>query len=224
MNTVDQIDSLTRATRRREFEDGLVDLLYGGVFLILGLASWFVYSTVGLRWLATVLIRYREIASIGLLVFVPALVLVIFAARRLIERWRRAYLWKGRGYVQSLRWQVKPAVSAAAAVSCLGLIGGVAWLTAVGTLNQDHLLRSLTSGVSLGTAIVYFGMGVDLRIRRYLVVGIAGAVLSLPLLLLAISFSQSWLLLGGGWMLILGIPGVWALRRSVSAIAEPVDG
>ena len=64
------------------------------------------------------------------------------------------------------------------------------------------------------------GMGIDLRIRRYQAVGIAGLTLSLTVLSQPASFSQSWLLFGVGWMAILTVSGLWAVRQSVLNLAE----
>jgi hypothetical protein len=220
MNNMDEIDNLTRLTRKREFDDGLVDILYGGVFLAMGLAGWFLFSEFGLRWFATALVQRREITIVALLALVAALVLAILGSRRLIERIRRSYLWKEKGYVESLRWQVKTSVSAVAVLASIALIIAAVWLMARGSLSEDVVLTALVAAVSVGSAIVYLGMGIDLRIRRYVGVGIAGLILSALVLGQMTSFSESWLLVGVGWMIILAVSGMWALRQSVLSLAE----
>jgi hypothetical protein len=220
MNKMDEIDNLTRLTRKREFDDGLVDILYGGVFLAMGLAGWFLFSEFGLRWFATALVQRREITIVALLALVAALVLAILGSRRLIERIRRSYLWKEKGYVESLRWQVKTSVSAVAVLASIALIIAAVWLMARGSLSEDVVLTALVAAVSVGSAIVYLGMGIDLRIRRYVGVGIAGLILSALVLGQMTSFSESWLLVGVGWMIILAVSGMWALRQSVLSLAE----
>ena len=220
MNNIDEIDNLTRLTRKREFDDGLVDILYGGVFLVMGLAGWFLFSEFGLRWFATALVQRQEITIIALLALVAALVLAIYGSRRLIGRIRRSYLWKDRGYVEPLRWQVKKSVSAAAVLASIALIIAAVWLMSKGSLSDNEALSALAAAVSLGTAIVYLGMGIDLRIRRYVYVGIAGLALSALVLGQMTTFSESWLLVGAGWMIILTVSGLWALRQSVLSLAE----
>lgn len=220
MNNIDEIDNLTRLTRKREFDDGLVDILYGGVFLVIGLANWFLFSEFGLRWFATALVQRREITIVTLVALVAALVLAIFGSRRLIQRIRRSYLWKERGYVEPLRWQVKKSVSAAAVLASIALIIAAVWLMSKGSLSDNEALSALVAAVSLGTAIVYLGMGIDLRIRRYIGVGIAGLALSALVLGQMTTFSESWLLFGIGWMIILAVSGLWALRQSVLILAE----
>jgi len=220
MNNMDEIDNLTRLTRKREFDDGLVDILYGGVFLAIGLANWFLFSEFGLRWFATALVQRREITIVALIALVAALVLAIFGSRRLIGRIRRSYLWKERGYVEPLRWQVKTSVSTAAVLASIALIIAAFWLMSRGSLSEEEVLSALVAAVSVGTAIVYLGIGIDLRIRRYVCVGIAGLILSALVLGQMTSFSESWLLVGVGWMIILTVSGLWALRQSVLSLAE----
>jgi len=74
------------------------------------------------------------------------------------------------------------------------------WQMATGSLSEEAVLRTLAASASLGTAIVYLGTGIDLRLRRYEAVGIAGLILSVTVLSQPASFSQSWPLFGVGWM------------------------
>lgn len=220
MNSLEHIDKLTRQTRRREFDDGLMDILNGGVFLLLGIANWFVFSAAGMSWLATAFIKRQEIAILALLAVVPALLLAIYGLRRLIARIRRAYLWKESGYVESLRWQVSKWINIIAVLGSVTLIAVAVRLMIGGSITEEQVLRAVATSVSLGTAIVYLGMGIDLRIRRYVVVGLAGLVLSAIVLAQAVSFSESWLMVGIGWMAILTVAGLWALRHSVLSLVD----
>jgi len=220
MNNLNQLDELTRATRKREFDDGLVDILYGLVFLVFGLGGWLLFSTEGLAWFATALIQQREIVIIALVALVPVLLLAIYGTRRFIERIRRSYLWKDSGYVEPLGWQVKRSVMIAAVLASIALIIAAFWLMATGSLSEEAVLRALAASACLGTAVVYLGMGIDLRISRYVGVGIAGLILSVMVLTLSASFSESWLVVGIGWMAILTASGLWAFRQSVLSLAE----
>ncbi len=220
MNNIDEIDNLTRQTRKREFDDGLVDVLYGLVFLILGLGGWFLFSAVGLRWIAVALVQRREITIIALLALLPAFWLAIYGSRRLVEWIRRSYLWTETGYVEPLKWQVRTSVTLGAGFASIALIIVGVWLMATGSLSEEALLRTLVASASLGTAIVYLGMGIDLRLRRHVGIGITGLILSAIVLTQTTSFSESWLLVGAGWMAILTVSGLWALRQSVLNLAE----
>ncbi len=220
MNNIEEFDNLTRLTRKREFDDGLVDILYGFVFLILGLGGWFLFSTVGLEWFATALVQQREITLIALIILTAVLILVIHGMRRLIQRIRHSYLWKDSGYVEPLRWQVKRSITVIAVFLSIALIIVSVWLMMVGSLSEETVLRALVASVSLGTAIVYLGMGIDLRIRRYVGVGITGLILSVIILGQSATFSEAWLLVGVGWMAILTVSGLWAFRQSMLTLAE----
>ncbi len=220
MNNIDEIDNLTRQTRMREFDDGLVDILYGLVFLIMGLGGWFLFSAEGLRWFAVALVQQREITIIALLALLPAFWLAIYGSRRLVDWIRRSYLWTETGYVEPLKWQVRTSVTLAAVFASIALIIAAFWLMTIGSLSEEAVLRTLVASASLGTAVIYFGMGIDLRFRRYKAVGIAGLILSAIVLRQPTSFSQSWLLFGVGWMAILTVSGLWALRQSVLSLVE----
>jgi hypothetical protein len=220
MNNIDEIDNLTRQTRKHEFDDGLVDILYGLVFLIIGLGGWFLFSAVGLRWFAVALVQRREITIIALLALLPAFWLAIYGSRRLVDWIRRSYLWTETGYVEPLKWQVRTSVTLAAGFASIALIILAIWLMATGSLSEEAVLRTLAASASMGTAIVYLGTGIDLRFRRYEAVGIAGLVLSAIVLGQSASFAESWLLVGVGWMIILVVSGLWALRQSVLSLAE----
>ncbi len=220
MNNMDEIDSLTRLTRKREFDDGLVDILYGVFSLVMGLVGWFLFSLVGIRWLGTALFQQRAITIIALLALTLAFVLTMRGSRHLIERIRRSYLWKESGYVEPLKWQVRRSVTLIAGFASIALILVAVWLMARGLLSEEEVLIALAASASVGTAIVYLGMGIDLRLRRHVGVGIAGLILSAIVLTQTTSFSESWLLVGVGWMAVLSVSGLWAFRQSVLNLAE----
>lgn len=219
MNRIREIDALTRQTRRREFDDGLMDLVYGVVVLALCAANWLIFSSFGMRWLATALIREREITTIGLLALVAVFVLAIFGLRRLVSRIRRAYFWRDSGVVEPLRWQVSRPAAISGVVAAVALIVLGTWLMSRGLWTEEQALRTLPASVALGTALLYLGMGIELRVQRYALVGVAGVVLAALTLSQNRSFSSAWLAVGIGWMAIMGVSGLWALRRSVLRLA-----
>lgn len=220
INHISNLDNLTRGTRRREFDDGLMDFVYGGVFLILSLFGWLFFSPTGMRWLVTALLYNREVTMIGLLSLVPLLLLLIFGAKRMVDRIRRSIIWEDSGFVKSLRWQVSWPINLLAGVVSIIMIIGALLLMIRGSLSQEAVLRALVSSMGVATGIVYFGMGRELNLRRYKWVGIAGAVFSALILIMPISFSVSWLLLGIFWMAVLFLSGLWALRQSLLALEE----
>lgn len=220
MNRVSELDKLTRLTRRREYDDGLMDFVFGITFLFISLAGWFFFSSVGLTWFISSLIQNRELTLIGLITLIPLLILIIAGARRLVERIRRNSLWKNRGFVKSLSWQISWQINVFSGVVLIAMIALAAWLLSQGTVNQDFVLRTLVSALGVATSIVFFGMGKDLGLRRYVWVGLAGGLLSALISIAPISFSISWFVLGSLWMIILTISGLWALQKSLLALKE----
>jgi DNA-binding transcriptional ArsR family regulator len=191
MNHISNLDNLTRTTRRREFDDGLMDFVYASTFLIISLLGWLCFSPKGIRWLATALIFNREITIIGLISLVPLLVLLIFGARRVVDRIRRSIIWVDRGFVKALRWQVSWPINLIAVVVSIIMIITAVGLMRRGSIGQDAVLIALVSSIGVATGIVYFGMGIELKLLRYKWVGITGAVLSVLLIPMPISFSVS---------------------------------
>ena len=220
MNHVSNMDRLTHLTRRREYEDGLMDFVYWSVFLILCLFGWLLFSPTGMRWLVTALLYNREVTIIGLLTLLPLLILLVFGAKRIVDRIRRSIIWKDSGFVKSLRWQVSWQINLLAGVVSITMLIVAVWLMIRGSISQEAVLRTLVSSAGVATGIVYFGTGKELNLRRYKWVGIAGAVFSVLILIMPISFSVSWLLLGIVWMSFLSLSGLWTLRQSLLALEE----
>ena len=215
MNTDLDLDELTRRTRRREFDDGLMDFLIGGFILVGCLIVAFIYSASGMEWYVNYIIRHRELAIIGLITLIPIYVLIIEGAKRLISRIRRTTFWRDSGFVTPLRLQVSWPINLLATAILLGVVIVSAALMYRGVIGPEVLLRSVVSGTGMATGVVYFGMGVSLRLRRYQVVGIVGGLFSAGILLSSVSFAMSWALLGIIWGLVLFISGFWALRLSI---------
>ncbi len=224
MNQVVDLDRLTQATRRREFDDGLADFAAGAVILALGLLDWLLFSTAGLAWYATALAKHRALTLAGLLALMLLVVVGAWGARRAIGRIRMSENWRRRGIVRPLRRQIGWPTALAAALTVGGMLAGAATMLANGRIDQDGVLRTLVAAAGVGTGAVYLGIGVSLRIRRYLVVGPAGGVLSALILFSTLSFSAAWLVLGAIWGSLLGASGAWALRQSMASSSESNDG
>lgn len=217
------MDALTRATRRREFEDGLGDFAVGGIFLLLGALDWFIFSTSGLEWYARALAQHRGLTYLGLAILAVILIGGPIAARKAIQRIRLAESWRSRGYVVPLRLASRPTIVASALVT-IGILLTAARLLAAGRIEAEVALQALVVAAGIGTAIVYFGLGLTLELTRYLVVGLVGAIISLAILPAVDTFSQSWLLLGVGWAALLASSGLWALRQTIAAKVQSASG
>ena len=82
MNHVTEFDNLTKATRRREFDDGLMDYVFGGTILFIGLLGWFFFSSFGLRWLFAGFLQNQDITIIVLVTIFLLLILSQLADQR----------------------------------------------------------------------------------------------------------------------------------------------
>lgn len=220
MDLINQMDNLTRRTRRREFEDGLMDYVLALTFLLLGSAVGFFLSPVGLRWYVTSLLWNREITIIAGLGGFGLFILILFGARRLVASIRRKTLWKNRGFVKSLRWQVGPRVNLLAGAVLIAMLIAAFVLMQTGLVNSDFVLRTLVAAAGVATGIVLFGVGRELDLGRYRRVGVIGGAVSALIILLPLSFSNAWLTLGIGWTILFAFSGTWALRKSLAALGE----
>lgn len=220
MNHITEFDNLTKATRRREFDDGLMDYVFGCTCLLIGLLGWFFFSSFGLRWIVIGMLQNRELTIIAFIAIIALLILLISGARRMIEYIRRKTLWKNRGFVKSLRWQVSWQINVLAGAVGIAMIVIAVWLMSNGYLIQEIVLRTLVSSTGVATGIVLFGMGKELNLQRYKWAGSIGGLLSTLVILMPISFSISWLVLGIVWIVVLTVSGSWALRKSILALRE----
>jgi hypothetical protein len=217
-------EELTLQTRRLDFEDGLTDLQVGALFLVMSLGAAFFFSTAGITWFARALILQREITLVALAGIFGCFILVAFGSRRLIARVRREYLWKERGEIVPLPWQVEPWVNVLAAAVFMILMMLGLWVVLRGGSENEAILRLLIAASGVATGITYLGMGRSLRLNRYLPVGIVGGLLSGVLFFIPLAFSESWLGLGVIWTTVLLISGLYALRRTRLSMFEVNHG
>lgn len=214
------LDSLTRNTRRLEFDDGLNDLQNALVFLLLGLLGGFFMSTTGITLYMRGMIFNQEITTIALLTLFLLLILITFGARRWITRYRKQVLWRHLGEMEPFRWQVDRKVNVLASaiwlvVAYLGL-----FTFTRDPMDLDAAMRVLIAAGGIATGVVYIMMGKTLAITRYLWVGLIGSLLSAPLMFAPIDGSLSWVVFGLIWVGILGISGISALRGSLQRLRE----
>jgi hypothetical protein len=201
-----------RKTQRLEYEDGLRDFQIATIFLLVGLANWFIFTPTGLDLLARMAVRLEDLLLPALGGLLGLVLLLLFASEKVMERIRRATFWKDSGFVKPLRsGVVKNSIMVLSTIALLGIIIGSVWLMSRGILSQAFALRSIPASAGLATAIVFGSIGINLRIRRYILVSAAGAVLSTGLLLIEMTFASAYLWAGIGWALIFSISGIWAL-------------
>ena len=220
MKTLSELDQLTQQTRRRDFEDGLVDFIYAVGFLALGTLSWFALSPTGMRWYISAVIRNKEITLLMFILILGLFILVLFGSRRLVDHLRQSVFWKERGFTKPLHQQVRWPTQLVAVIISLGIILGAFLLILRGRVDPVIALRSVAAAGGVATGITFLGIGLDLSIRRYQVVAVCGMVVSALILFYPFTFAASWLVFGAAWGLILALSGTWALRKTAHQKGE----
>ena len=223
MNERIDLDSLTRNTRRLEFEDGLNDLQNSLVFLLLSLLGTLFMSTAGITLYMRAMIFNEEITTIALLALIPLFVLITFGARRLIARYRKQVLWRHLGEVEPFRWQVDSRVSVLAAAIWLAVVIVGLFAFAGDPMDLDADMRVLVAAGGIATGVIYFAMGQTLGIQRYRWVGLIGGLLSAALIITPLNVGLSWLAFGLIWMVMLMVSGIYALRGTLMKLRASVS-
>lgn len=220
MNPTLDLDELTRSTRRREFEDGLVDFMNAGVFLVVSLLLASVYSAACMRTAIHLAINHPDLMLVTLVALAPVMAILLIVSNKLIERTRRRKFWKAHGIVHPLRGYIDWRINAIAAITVVILTFIGMWGTLLGDFAPGTDLRTFAGSVGIATGIVYLGMGQAIRLPRYKTVGFVGGMLSAVIPFLPISMSSSWAALGAIWTLMLVASGVVGLRHTRPASGE----
>jgi hypothetical protein len=218
MNKYIDLDSLTRTTRRLEFEDGLNDFQNGLVFLILGFLSSLFMSTTGLTLYMRAILFNPGITTIALLALIPFLFLLTFGIRHLIRLYRRRVLWRHLGEIEPFKWQVDSRINVLAAVVWLVVIIIGLVLLSGDPMNLDADMRVIAGAGGIATGVVYFAMGQSLALTRYRWVGIIGGLLSAVLMISPLNVSFSWLAIGIIWAVTLAVSGALAFRSTLKRL------
>ena len=220
MDHLTELDNLTKATLRHDYDDGLMDYFISGTFLIISLAGWFFFSNFGLVWIANNMIRNREITTIVLITWIPLFLLYTFGARRIIELIRKNIYYKNRGFVKPLRlygsWQLNALASAIFVI----IIFFASRLLLNDSVSLEIFLRTLVSSTWIATAFIFFGLGKQMDLNRYKWVSVTGGLFSTLLIFIPVNFSISWMLNGIVWIIVLIISGSLALRKSLISLRE----
>lgn len=223
MKAIWDLDDLTRKTRRREFDDGLVDLLNAVICIIVGLLTASVYSASSIRWILRMLEVYPEVTAVFILALVPLLAVLIVCSRSTIDKIRRNTLRAARGYVKpqhEVDWRTRvPALIIVMTWASIGF-----WGTLRGWLPPDSDMRFLISGIGIAAGVVYFGKGLILKFPRYILVGGIGGVLSIAFIIIPFSVSTSWAVLSIFWSTLLLLSGFVGLRTAMQMMGGSDNG
>jgi hypothetical protein len=218
------LDELTRKARRIEFDDGLTDLQTAIVFLLLGFVNAFFLSGTGMELYVRALLADRELALVGMLGLLGAIVLLLFGSRRVVRWIRVKKLWAGGGRATPRAWQLDRWVAfIALGAFFLIFVPGMLLLPRE-PLDMHSGLRVTIAAGSAATAVIYFAIGRVLRVGRYTWVALAGVAVTLLLLVTRLSAAGAWIVFGLVWGLALTISGGLALRRALAQLEGPRDG
>jgi hypothetical protein len=209
-------------TKQYEFADGLRDIQLGIVLIMMGgVWFWLMYQP---SWMMFMIQVGRDYGRWAVLVaFLLVYCIPIVAAlgmQRVMENIRGRWLWRESGMVKSSRILVPRHINILAVVIFISaLLLGLRFQSLLET--GDFYLMSLIMvaiGWSFGFTLV--GLGVNLKLRRYVIMGVVGGVASTALFLYQSSLTGAGLLSFLGWGLILLISGLVVLKRVWPEIRE----
>ena len=229
MSTETNVENLIRKTRQYEFVDGLRDLQMAAIMAILVILMWLTLTLTGTRWYIQLILYIKDtFGSWAKWINGLLLMLIIFAVLGgslwLMKVLRRKWLWRESGWVEPLRWQVPRRVSVLSVVIVLGGLGLAIALLVTNRVEASFVLRMLwvVTGWAFGYTLV--GVGQEIGLKRYILLGAVGGIASTVLLFLPLTFGQVAIVLYGAWALVLGISGAIALRRALATTNQVNHG
>jgi len=162
------------------------------VFALLGALNAFFLSTAGLTLYIRALLLNRDLAIVGTIGILALFVLIVFGARRVIDRIQRLWISEDGGQSVPLRTQIDWRVSLG--VTALWLILALGGMIALprSASSVDNLLRPMVAATGVATGVLYIALGRSLQIGRFVRVGAIRAALSAALVLLPTGLPASW--------------------------------
>ena len=212
------VDQLIRQTRKYEFSDGLRDL-QGAVLLgIGGIAVWIGFEPIWITFVGNMVKAYgRWVASIIMLPMILAM-LAVWGMLYLMRIIRRHWLWQESGMVKPSLWIVMRQINI---LSAIILIGGVVLgygARYVGFADDTFVLRMLWVATGWSFGYTLDAVGHNIGLTRYMRIGVLGGIFSTGMLFLPLSFSQTALVFGLSWCLLLLVSGIVTLRHAILAV------
>jgi len=220
----EQVDTkkIILKTKQYEFADGLRDIQLGIALILMG-AVWFglMYQPSWLMFMIQLGRDYGRWATIVAFLLLFSLPVVATAGmQRIMESVRRRWLWRETGMVKSSRILVPSHINILAVfIFIVALILGLRFQSFLKT--GDFYLMSLIMvvvGWSFGVSLI--GLGINLKVWRYVIMGVIGGVASTALIFYQSSLTGAGLLSFLGWGLILLTSGLIVLKRVWPEIRE----
>ena len=209
------IEKLMLETKQYEFADGLRDIQMGLITASLGAITWLVISPLWITFIYTLRLDFGRwamaTAAIGLY--------CIFIATALGLRWiitlaRHRWLWRDSGMVKASRSIVSTRTTLIASiVFVIGLLVGFR-LAPLVEVDEWYAARMLYAAMGWGYGVGLVAFGQDIKVQRYIWLGLLGGVASTLLLFFPLEFGEAGLAFGVGWGAILLASGLVVLLRT----------
>lgn len=209
------VNNLMLATKQYEFRDGLRDIQMGLFMVAIGALTWLVISPIWVTFIYTLAIDFGRWAMLTTLI---GLYLILIATalgmQWLINFARRRWLWRDSGYVKVSRNLVsRRTILIAGAVFVIGLVVGFRFSPML-EVDEWYVARVLFAAMGWGYGVGFVAFGLDIKLRRYIWLGLIGGLASTLLLFTSLEFGHAGLAFGLGWGSILLASGMVVLLRA----------
>jgi hypothetical protein len=160
---------------------------------------------------------------IALLIFLMSPLIPVYVVLLIMGVLRRRKLWAKSGMVKPSRTVVPRRVNILSGlIMVAGLLAGGGMYLA-GWVGDDFVWRAFWVAIGWGTGYTLYGLGQHIDLPRYASLGIVGALLSTPLLVLPVGMGGATLIFGLIWGVLLTVSGGIMFRRAWLAAERQSD-
>jgi hypothetical protein len=212
---IEQVDprEIILKTKQYEFADGLRDIQIGVTLIMMGVVwFWMMYEPAWLKFMIQLGHDYGKWAStIAFLLVYCIPVVAALGLQRIMESVRKRWLWRESGMVKASRLIVPTYINIIAVVILIGVLAlGLKFQSSLKT-GDFYLMSLLIVAVSWSFGVTLVGVGINLKVPRYVVVGVIGGLASTASFLYQTSFGGPGLLSFLGWGVLLITSGLIVL-------------
>jgi hypothetical protein len=219
---IEQVDprEIILKTKQYEFADGLRDIQIGITMIMMGVVwLWLMNQPAWMRLMFQARQDYGRWAPMAVFLLVYCIpVVAALGLQRIMETVRRRWLWRESGMVKASRIIVPTHINVIGVVILIGVLAlGLKFQSFLKT--GDFYVMSLlmvACGWSFGFTLV--GVGANIKVKRYVVVGVIGGLASTASLLSQTSLGGAGLITFLGWGILLIISGAIVLVQVWPAI------
>ena len=210
-------DGLIRKTKRYEFIDGFRDIQIGLLFALMGVIGWVELHPVWIKIVFGLTGQVGKWATpIVLLMLFGPLFAAILGVQLLMNAVRRRWLWSESGIVKPARILVSKRTNLMAVlVFMIVFVIGIFLYPQEGN-DPWFVLRVIFASTGWASGVVMLFHGKDIKLPRYIWLGVIGGVISTVQMFVRLDYGQSWLLFGSSWGALLIGSGFIALYNAWS--------